>query len=469
MLGGMENMALPCDSKWPVLNRRVMIGKQIIHSCFRFSVLVTVAGLLLAGLLLAGCNSSSTAPKSAGGAADAPESDTLVIVSPHGLEIQGEFERLWAQKHPNTHLKWIDKGGTADDLRFVQSQFKGKGATEGIGIDCFFGGGAETFLELDKSNQLQMLPSAYGVPEKLNGMPLRGAQNHWVATALSEFGILYNKSIAARDQLPIPATWADLSNPKLRGRIELADPRHSGSAHATYEIILETNGWKNGWKILTGMAANSRRFVRDSSDLPKDVSSGEAVFATAIDFYARGAIDRAGSDKLGYVSPRGQGVVTPDPIGILRGAPSPKLAREWVQFVMSPEAQKLWMYKKGAPGGPTQNSLFRQAALPALYKPISPSSLIPADPFAVKAAYQYDATKAGTRRRVLDDLIGATLVENQSQIAKWWTSNSDPARLNFVPVEESEVTKAAASWDDTTFRDDKLKEWGARAAKYFGG
>jgi ABC-type Fe3+ transport system substrate-binding protein len=467
VLGSVENIALPCDSKWPVLNRRVMIGKQFIHfihSPFRFSALAAVASLLLSG-----CNSSSTAPESAGGAANAPEADTLVIVSPHGLEIQGEFERLWAKTHPDKHLKWIDKGGSSDDLRFVQSQFKGKGATEGIGVDCYFGGGAETFLDLEKSNSLQKLPSAYGVPEKLNGMPLRGAKNHWVAAALSEFGILYNKNLAARDKLPIPATWADLSNPKLRGRIELADPRHSGSAHATYEIILQTNGWKNGWKILTGMAANSRRFVRGASDLPKDVSSGEAVFATAIDFYARGAIDRAGSDKLGYVSPRGQGVVTPDPIGILRGAPSPKLAREWVQFVMSPAAQKLWMYKKGAPGGPTQNSLFRQSALPSLYKPISASSLILADPYAVQAASQYDADKAAARRRVIDDLIGATLVENQPDIAKWWASQSDPNRLNFVPVEESEVQKAAASWDDAAFRDGKLKEWGAKAAKYFGG
>ncbi len=102
--------------------------------------------------------------------------------------------------------------------------------------------------------------------------------------------------------------------------------------------------------------------------------------APAIDFYASTKIAAAGPEKLGYIDPRGQRVVTADPIGILRGAPHQKLAREFVAFVLSPQGQKLWMLKKGAPGGPVNNALYRLAAVPSSYKPISPDSLIRSDP-----------------------------------------------------------------------------------------
>jgi ABC-type Fe3+ transport system substrate-binding protein len=411
-------------------------------------------------VFLAGCgNNATSGDNSASGA------KTLTIISPHGHEIQVEFERLWKQKHPDVKLRWIDKGGTSDDLRFVQEQFKIKPA--GIGQDVFFGGGPETFLELEKSGVLQPLPSDYGVPADLNGTPLRGENNTWVAAALSGFGMLYNKQVMKNENLPLPKTWADLGNPKLRDRVELADPRHSGSAHAAYEILMQASGWEQGWKTLMLMAANSRRFTRSASDLPKDVAAGEAAVAPAIDFYARGTIARSGEEKLGYIAPQGQNVITPDPIGILKGAPNQELARDWVKFVMSPEAQKLWMLKKGTPGGPVQESLYRQAALPSMYKPISKDSLIDSDPYATKNARPYDAAKGAQRRRVLDDLIGTVLIDNHDLLRAKWAKNPNPLALNFLPVKEDEVNQMATKWDDTAFRTQTIAGWNNAARKYF--
>jgi ABC-type Fe3+ transport system substrate-binding protein len=141
-------------------------------------------------------------------------------------------------------------------LNFVLSQFKGKEADQGIGIDLFFGGGMDSFIDMENAGVLQPLPSDYGVPATLNGVPLRGKDNAWVAAALGGFGILYNKTIAQRDNLPVPATWADMANPKLQDRIALADPRHSGSAHMAYEIILQANGWEKG---LAGAHSHDRQ------------------------------------------------------------------------------------------------------------------------------------------------------------------------------------------------------------------
>jgi len=400
------------------------------------------------------------------GCASRPSSkNTLVILSPDGREIQAEFERAFLAKHPGTSIQWLDQGGSSTALRFADAQFeKQPDKDKGIGIDIFFGGGPETFLELEDNNLLQSLPEEYGVPAALNGVPLRGRHNTWVAGNLSGFGILYNKAIVAREHLPVPKTWADLANPAYRDRIALADPRQSGSAYAAYEIILQTNGWDEGWHILTQSAANARTFISSSSMLLQNVANGEAVAVPAIDFYARAAIEQAGADKLGYVEPEGQRVVTPDPIGILRGAPHKELAQEFIKFVLSPEGQKIWMLRKGAPGGPVQSTLFRAPALPAVYSPMPKDSTIESNPFLAKNTRPYDAHKASERRHVLSDLLGATLIDNHDALRKASTATLQ----KYIPASESQVQQLAAEWNDPVKRQKQIAAWRQGAAKAFG-
>lgn len=419
-----------------------------------------ISRLLIAGVLccvLAGCAGQS-------GTSDSGTEQVLTIISPHGREIQMEFERAFTEQNPDVKIRWQDQGASFEALRFILAQFQNKqNKDDGIGADLFFGGGMEAFIELEKEGLLQKLPSEYSVPAELNGVPLRGQNNEWVGAALAGFGILYNKGIATRDGLPVPETWNDLGKRELLGRLELADPRKSGSAHVAYEIVLQTSGWDEGWKTLAAMAGNSRAFIDSASTLVNDVSSGEAVFVPAIDFYARGKIEQAGEEKLGYISPKGQSVVTPDPIGILRGAPKKELAEKFVEFVLSPAGQKLWMFKKGSEGGPVQEPLFRLAVLPEMYQPISPESLVQEDPFSAKNERPYESEKAAARRVVIDDLIGAVLIDNHNLIKARQQKSGDVGTLTLVPS-ESEVMAAVQVWDDPAARQKKIVEWRNAAA-----
>lgn len=436
--------------------------------------------LLFVGLVAAGCapktntastdNATGTAANSSAstGAASGASTGTVTIISPHTREIQTEFTALWKSKNPGVEIKWIDQGGTSQDLSFIRQQFSKEGAKEkGIGIDLFFGGGGETYSELEEDGVLAPLPSSYSIPAELNGVPLRGKDNVWVAAALSGFGILYNKKIAARDKLPVPQTWADLTNPKLRDRIGLADPRQSGSAHTAYEIILQSNGWDKGWKVLTAMTGNARAFATSASEPLQDVQNGEAVFCPAIDFYALNTILKAGEDKLGYIEPKGQYVVTADPIAMLAGAPNSEGAKKFVQLVMSSEGQKLWYLPKGSAGGPKNSDLFRLPALPTSYKPIPKNATAKIDPYANKNISKYDADKAAQRRRALDDLIGATLIDNHDAIKSAWEKNPDLETTGFVPISEAEFMKIAVQWDDSKVSNEYKSKWLAASTAKF--
>lgn len=416
------------------------------------------------GLVAAGC-SSKTQTSSNGNGPSTANAGVITIISPHTAEIRTEFGALWKARNPNVELKWLDQGGTSDDLNFVRDQFGRAGdKAKGIGVDLFFGGGGETFTELEDDKLLAPLPSDYGVPAQLNGVPLRGKGNDWVAAALSGFGILFNKSIAARDKLPLPQSWEGLTDPKLRDRIELADPRHSGSAHTAYEIILQSNGWDKGWKILTAMAGNARTFATNSSAPLQDVQNGEAVFCPAIDFYARSAIKQAGADKLGYLTPKGQYVVTADPIALLPGAPNAEGAKKFVALVMSPEGQRLWFAPQGSPGGPKNSDLFRLPALPATYKN-APAGIT--DPFTSKNASKYNADVAAVRRRALDDLIGSVLVDNHDAVKAAWQKNPDLNATGYVPLPEGEFMKLAAQWSKPEVANAQKAKWAAAALAKF--
>src|SRR5690606_21922861 len=88
---------------------------------------------------------------------------------------------------------------------------------------------------------------------------------------------------------------------------------------------------------------------------PIDVSQGDAVAGLAIDFYGRGQAqevmasgETAETSRVGYVDPEGAVYIDADPVSILRGGPNPELARAFVEFLLTDEAQALWQMRATA-------------------------------------------------------------------------------------------------------------------------
>lgn len=381
---------------------------------------------------------------------------TLSIITPHNEDIRAEFGRAFTDAaqaaHPGLRLHWIAPGGTGDALDYVRRAAADKTSAG----DVFFGGGAETFGELETAGLLQKLPSDYGVPPELNGVPLRSYDGKWTAAALSSFGILVNRQAANRARVPLPASWGDLARPVYRNRLALVDPRRSASAHAIYENILQLYGWQRGWQILGGMARNASAFETSSGRAPHLVAQGRALAAPTVHFLARAEMDA--HSGLSYLEPARQRIITPDPIGILRGSTQPILAQEFVAFVLSERGQKLWMLRRGTPGGPRKTSLHRLAVLPSLYHPIPNGSLTQNDPYDLRNVRPYDAVRASRRPALLDDLFGAILVDNHALLSRRATT--------FVPISESQADALSTRWRDAAFRDAHGRSWRASARAF---
>lgn len=225
---------------------------------------------------------------------------------------------------------------------------------------------------------------------------------YWIGTALSGFGIIYNRDrLAGLGNAPEPVTFDLLRDFRFFNQLALADPRQSGSVATAYDSILNDAaraaaakggareaGWAHGWATLRDIVANARYFTSASTQPPLDVSQGEAAAGIAIDFYGRYQAQAllapgqsAEHSRMGYVDPAGAVYIDADPVSVLRGGPNPVVARRFVEFCLTPEAQALWQFapRKGRPAtggadglGPWEYRLRRLPVMRAMYDPRGP-------------------------------------------------------------------------------------------------
>jgi ABC-type Fe3+ transport system substrate-binding protein len=271
-------------------------------------------------------------------------------------------------------------------------------------------------------------------------------EQYWMGTALSGFGIVFNRHLLQDRNIPLPASFADLRAPAYLGLLAMADPRQSGSVATLYDSILNKRGWDEGWRLLREMSANARTFSSSSTQPPIDVGQGEALAGIAIDFYGRTqaqALLRDGesveTSRVGYVDPKGEVYIDADPVSLLRGGPNPVIARRFIEFCLTAEAQALWQFapatgkareslpplpegERLAPGddavrmGPERSRLRRMPIRREFYEP--PLSAFLADkenPFA-----NVSTTSPRGWRDGLGVMMGAFAIDNAHELRTAW-------------------------------------------------
>ena len=350
--------------------------------------------------------------------------DTLVAISPHNENIQREFEEAFSLARAQTHgrrtrIEWRDVGGGGSAiLRYLRNVY---GKNDKPGIDIVWGGGEPHFIQLARENLLQPMQMSEdilaNIPEYSGGLRMYGPKKMWCGSAVSGFGFLYNKRLLAILKLPAPATWDDLGKPAYFDAICLADPTESGSAAATYEMIVQSaDTWPAGWAKLLSVLGNAKRFLGSAGAAANAPARGEAPIATCIDFYGATRVVEA-PDILVYVSPAGQTAFSPDPIAILKNPPHPQLAQAFVDFVLSRRGQALWALKVGSTDGPVRSALGRQPIRRDVYDAYA-GELSPwiVNPYAAGGALKIDAELRNLRYGVLKQLVRAAAIDNRDAL-----------------------------------------------------
>jgi iron(III) transport system substrate-binding protein len=406
---------------------------------------------------------------------------TLVIISPNNEAIRYEFARAFDEYYFHKHgqhvyVDWRTPGGTSEIARYLDSEFFN--SKTGCGIDLFFGGGSFDFIRqaneghLVDSGVIAAHPELFNnkvIPQTLGGEPYWDPQGRWIGTCFSSFGICYNTDLLRMLGIKkAPDQWSDLADPRYFGEIALADPNQSGSVGKAFEMLIQqqmlrvkgeegnrvSEGWTNAMQLIQKIAANSRYFTDSAPKVTFDVEEGNAAAGMCIDFYGRFQSEFVrkpdGTSRMGYITPAGGSSVGVDPIGLLRGAPHAALAREFIEFVISPEGQKLWNWKVGAPGGPAKYALRRLPILPALYAPeYDPFRSDPqVQPYAQAGAFVYHPEWTGPLFRPISFVIRVMCIDPHDELAAAWKAliaANFPPQATAAFMDVSKVDYAAAS------------------------
>lgn len=407
---------------------------------------------------------------------------TLSIVSPHHEGIKQEYEaafKQWHQDKFNTpvNIAWKDLGGTGQIIQYIRNGFeaakKRDALDEGIGVDLFFGGGAPAVDQL--KSEMMIVPVDLPddlmaqIPAELAGIRLYDPEHHWYGNVLAAFGIIYNVKAHKKLDIPIPATWRDLANPKYFGWLAMADPK-SGSAMVCYELVLQRNGWQNGWPILLSMFANAKLIPATSNVVPQEVMTGNALAGVCIDFYGWDAMARAGKDAVRYVSPIGATAVTPDPIAMLRGAPHPQIAKRFIEFTLSEPGQALLCLPVGHELGPKTHEIRRLPIRPDIYKKYDDLLTVTDRPFTGQSTFKFDQQTESRRHSLLRDLIQSAAVDQKPLMADAWKAIIDAGQpadriaiWNELPFSEREGLDLADTFSAGSAQDqaEVRKQWRA--------
>ena len=407
----------------------------------------------------------------------------LTVLSPHWegirVEFQNAFNKWRISKSENpVKINWIDVGGTSDIIKYIRSSFKH--SPKGIDADIFFGGGTEPYITLARENLLAKakIPENIlsNIPPDIFGQPIYDTNGYWYGAALSGFGILYNKVVMEKFNLPVPKTWNDLSLPPLRTWVGSADPRKSGSTHMMYEIILQAYGWETGMWTIAALAGNIRSFTQSASTVPKDIAVGETAAGLCIDQYAWSTMEKVGGDRLGFALPQGLTVVTADGIAMLKGAPQAAIATDFITFILSENGQKIWMLRKNTiPGAPEKFQLNKMPVWPSLFSKYKKQTYFTDNPFLWKSSVKYSSPKSSARWGILNDYIGAVLIDPHKKCAEAWAKVCNLPETNswkefFLEqlISENELMNFATNqYRDNRWRAKLLSKWSNEARKKY--
>ncbi|MDX1742258.1 MAG: ABC transporter substrate-binding protein [Ruegeria sp.] len=150
-------------------------------------------------------------------------------------------------------------------------------------------------------------------------------------------GMLYNTEVLSDKGIPAPACWRDLAKSEYKGEVTVANPQSSGTAYTQLATLVQLFGEDEAFSLLSEIGANVNQHTKSGSAPGKMAARGETTIAVGF------MHDMVNLKKQGFpveiVSPcEGTGYEV-GAVSVINGTPHMEEAKQWVEYVISAEAQ----------------------------------------------------------------------------------------------------------------------------------
>ena len=167
---------------------------------------------------------------------------------------------------------------------------------------------------------------------------LEGISDSEKASPFSAVVMAFIVNESKLDGLPIPQSWLELSDPKYDDYISSAKANRSGSSYIQLATVLQGYGEERGWEIYKGLLANY--VLSDSSGaVPRFVNDGELAIGVTLEDAVLRFMQGGGPVQIVY--PSDGTAFHADAMALVAGAPNEGNGKEFLDFMMSADAQTI--------------------------------------------------------------------------------------------------------------------------------
>lgn len=254
----------------------------------------------------------------------APAEDRrLTVYTSHKEEVYGPIVKEFEER---TGI-WVTvvTGGTNELLERIHSE------NDQPRCDVMFGGGVESLMQYESDFEPYTCSEAEQIKPSL-----RPEGDTWTPFSSLPVVLIYNTRLVSADQL---TGWADLLDPRWKGKIAFADPSVSGSGYTAVMTMLFALGGDET-ALMEQFAENlDGKSLEDSGDVVSGVSSGE--FSVGITLEETALRRQSQGARIGIVYPVEGTSNLPDGTTLIANAPHRDNAILFLEFVQSTDVQEL--------------------------------------------------------------------------------------------------------------------------------
>ena len=197
--------------------------------------------------------------------------------------------------------------------------------------DVVFGVGIETLEQSKEHWQVYKSPEAAFITESF-----QCEDNRWTSFSALPLVIMYNTNVVTYRELPVG--WNSLLEPRWKGRIAFMDPRRSDVYSAALVTAVHTWG-KRGDYLEQFMENLEYGTLNSMQEVNAGILDGRYSLGVTMEESAQ-ALLAEGAD-VDYIYPQEGTTALPDGTAIVKGCSNPDAARQFLDFTVSRDTQRI--------------------------------------------------------------------------------------------------------------------------------
>ena len=251
------------------------------------------------------------------------------------------LKKKFESKYPGVDLKYFRAGSDEIAAKILTEARAGKPAS-----DVWDGAHAAEALKEAGAAEAYESPHLADHPEEL-----RDTDGYWAAVNIYVKGIAYNTDMVKSED--VPKTFDDLLDPAWKGQMAWT-PEATGGADFIGNVM-NTMGEEAGTAYVDKLGDQDINVVQVSSrELLNQVVSGQYPIVLQV-FNNHVALDAASGAPVGF-SPLTAASKQLNPLGLTAGSKHPNAGRLLVDYLLSPEGQKVFDASNYIPADPDARS-----------------------------------------------------------------------------------------------------------------